>query len=145
MYRHSMTSLNEAAIRGHTASVELLIRAGSYVNTTDKYGWAPLSWACRNSTAENNYSENKTIRMLIDAGADVNYYLPESGECNEPPIIMASERGNDECVQILIDAGADVNIGMDGSEDTEAEAMSMAKKGGHTAIEVMLREAGAKG
>ena len=133
-----MTDLNEAACRGHTASVELLIRAGANVKTTDRYGWAPLSWACWISDASNNYARNRIARMLCDAGADVNYYCSR-GENKSPPIVYASAHGNLECVQMLCDAGADVNI-FDGSDRT---AMAKAKKGGHTAIVAMLKENGA--
>ena len=47
-----------------------------------------------------------TVRLLIDAGADVNATSP--GRCDQS-LFVALERGNPEIVRILVEAGADVN------------------------------------
>jgi ankyrin repeat protein len=89
---------------------------------------------------------DKIVRMLIDAGADVNAHNalnpvgPETraGEYGNA-LQAASVRGHDKVVRILMDAGADINI-QGGKYDNALFAASFKH---HDKVIRMLRNAGA--
>ena len=51
----------------------------------------------------------EAVKILIDAGADVNARTKKNGLWGETPLDYAAHYGESEAVKILIDAGADVN------------------------------------
>jgi ankyrin repeat protein len=53
--------LNQALLRNHVETVRILLEAGANPNGRDKYGFAPMTVACRNL---------ETANLLISAGAD---------------------------------------------------------------------------
>jgi hypothetical protein len=69
------TALHLASYEGRVAIVELLLRRGAPVNSTDdKYGTTPLVWALHAWLVEsraNEASYRLVARMLVDAGAHV--------------------------------------------------------------------------
>ncbi|WP_421875475.1 ankyrin repeat domain-containing protein [Marinoscillum sp.] len=101
-----------------TASIwpELLrpfIEAGANINEPGKSKYPPLLSAVTMSSAE-------SVRMLIEAGADVNYTQPSTGMSI---LHFATWRSNcAECVDLLIKAGADVNS-KDKNGETPATVM----------------------
>jgi ankyrin repeat protein len=77
------------------------------INQQNNEGWTPLMLASRNS---NTYSTENTVKILIDAGADLN--IQEKNGWSS--LMLASRNSNtystENTVKLLIDAGADVNI-----------------------------------
>ena len=91
------TPLHEASRRGHTAVVELFIRAGSNVSQENVFGDTALFLAMSNGHAD-------VARLLILAGADPNH-------CNvfgDTPLMTASYHGNIGQARQLLAAGASV-------------------------------------
>jgi hypothetical protein len=109
--------------------IQKLIKYGADINKTPKYEQSPLLLL----TSGKNI---KIIKMLINAGADVNYtdgfgFMPLADACNSPELtrifldagadvnqqgydqetaLMWAAQHNEEVVKILLEAGADVNI-----------------------------------
>ena len=91
------TPLHEASRRGHTAVVELFIRAGSNVSQENVFGDTALFLAMSNGHAD-------VAGLLIRAGADPNH-------CNvfgDTPLMTASYHGNIGQARQLLAAGASV-------------------------------------
>jgi ankyrin repeat protein len=120
----------EAAAKGHTDVIRLLLANGANINQAGKYGQNALNVASQNGQEAavrilieagayvNNFDEGTSVtsiqvasweghkgivKMLIKAGADVN-----SG--SEPALYCASAFGHEDVVQTLILAGADINL-----------------------------------
>ncbi len=78
--------LDWAAVRGHTAVADYLIRRGANVNAVDGAGWTPLHLAAREGHLE-------LVKLLVKCGADVGAKteaLPESSsnyEPGSPPVV----------------------------------------------------------
>ena len=88
---NNFTPLHSAAMRGHAAVCEVLLRAGAGVNVqTDPQGYAPLHSAAFAGHVE-------AIRVLLAHGADrtlVNYR-------GERPADTARRTGQSEAVRVL--------------------------------------------
>lgn len=79
-------------------------------NKLSKYnnaGQTALMIACANS---NTYSNIETVKMLIDAGADVNFRNNRNITALFKSCQYSNTSSNVETVKMLIDAGADVNV-----------------------------------
>jgi ankyrin repeat protein len=113
----------EAAAKGHTDVIRLLLENGANINQEGKYGQNALYFASENG-------KEAAVRMLIEAGACVN------NEDGTMPIQVASERGHKGIVEMLIKAGADVNLGY-------GPALYYASKSGHEDVVQTLILAGA--
>jgi ankyrin repeat protein len=77
-----------------------LIVLGANLDWQDEgnYGWTALHWATE-------YCKVEIVKMLIDAGADVNAH-----KWGWTPLHWAAGRGKVEIVRMLIDAGARKDI-----------------------------------
>lgn len=97
--------LYEAAKNGDVKNVKLLLSQGVDPNFS-KNGIPALYAAVQLS---NTTSSLEIVKILIDAGADVNMYT-KSGYT---PLVTASERSNStsslETVKLLLDSGAEIN------------------------------------
>lgn len=86
--------------------------------------------------------DTNAIKMLIDAGADVN-----AGEREVTPLTLAVRENDINAVKMLIDAGADLNkIGYDGNfklMEDKATPLTCAAKANATEILKTLIDAGA--
>ena len=54
----------QAAKRGQTEALALLLDAGASINSVDRRGWSAAHWACRNGSAS-------TLALLRSRGADL--------------------------------------------------------------------------
>ena len=99
------TTLIQTVSNGHSACVELLIKAGADVNMSTSRGRLALFEAV--------YSGNDHIvRQIINAGADVNLVAHRMARL---PLMIAAELGNSRSVELLLQAGANVNqVAFDG-------------------------------
>lgn len=119
--------LKNAAMRGDEALVKLLLQKEVNVNN------GSLHLAVCEGHVE-------IVKMLLDAGADVN--MDNSGEYDEAytPLMLAIETedcmGHETIVRILLDAGANV-------VNTTLNPLTSAASHGQVAIVKMLLEAGA--
>ncbi|WP_310488801.1 ankyrin repeat domain-containing protein [Chamaesiphon sp. VAR_69_metabat_338] len=76
-------AISNAAAAGHTAIVELLIKAGANVNLRDKLGFTPIA-----SAAYAGYGQ--IVQLLIDAGADTQ---APAGEANSYSALEYAQMG----------------------------------------------------
>ena len=81
------------------------------------------------------------VRILIDAGADVNKATPR--DYIETPLLMASFKGWSPVVRMLIDAGADVNKGITFGDNENSIPLICASEWGFDDVTRMLIDAGA--
>jgi ankyrin repeat protein len=88
-----------AAHRGHAATVELLLEAGSPPDADlDPNGATPLMGAAR-------YTHGDVVRLLLDSGADVM----RRDQSQETALHRAALTDDVEIIRLLLDAGADPN------------------------------------
>ena len=93
-------SLSAAVTSGDVEGVHCLIEElGADVNATDVDGNPMLFWIILEENLE-------IVRLLVDAGADVN---ATDAILGRPMLSWAIQDNNPEIVRLLVDAGADVN------------------------------------
>ncbi|EHK16897.1 uncharacterized protein TRIVIDRAFT_162206 [Trichoderma virens Gv29-8] len=111
------TPLIWAARNGYVNVVRLLIERGGDVNAKDNSERTPLSLAALYKHKDGEHKEtpliwaarkgHKTIvKMLLDAGADVNVKEQHLGET---ALTLAIESGHEETIQALLDNGANIH------------------------------------
>ncbi len=120
--------LVQAAARGDTATVRLLLRQSVDVNAADSDGATALHWATWADDAA-------LVNELLRAGARVA--VPNA--FGVAPIHIAAQHGHDAIVRRLLDAGADVNAA-DGTGDT---LLMAAVRAGSLATVTLLVDRGA--
>ena len=130
--KYGFTPLHEAVFMKKGNSIEYLIESGADVNARTKHGVSVL----HTSITYRVYTE--LVRLLVEAGAKVNYSIPKHELF---PLHYAMEAYDDEVFDLLIDAGADVNaIGDQGNS-----ILHVAKKRGTNQYFIKrLEELGAK-
>lgn len=82
-----------AALKGHLALTDKLVKKGADVNKT---GWTPLHYAASNGHVE-------VIKLLLENHA----YIDAESPNGSTPLMMASMYGNPQSVKLLLDEGAD--------------------------------------
>ena len=137
------TALHTCARAGKTAAAKVLVANGATIDVVEAWrGQTPLMWAAANGHPE-------TMRMLIEAGADVNArsalqnwerqrtaeprdkWLPPGGLT---PMLFAAREGCVDCVKVLVAAKADINI-----VDAESQsALIVALINGHVDVAAAL-------
>jgi len=90
--------LIEATLNGQTDTVRSLLRSGADTNAVYRTNTA-LTYAARDGFLD-------IARLLIDAGADVNWIDGEG----VTPLILASFKDHEAIVRLLLDHGADPTI-----------------------------------
>ncbi|MEH6517774.1 MAG: ankyrin repeat domain-containing protein [Halioglobus sp.] len=127
------TALETASGKGHADVVELLLQKGAKTRTDKSRGLYAATWAGgrghtetlllllkhENPDAEHlnplfgpaliGATRNQhltTIRALLTAGVDPNWYTPR-GSSPKPAILIAAAPGHEETFLILLEAGAD--------------------------------------
>src|SRR5436190_617676 len=124
--KHGQTALMWAAAEGHTAVVELLLKAGADFRTSlADSGFTPLFFAVREGRTE-------VARALLKAGADVNETMQPrktSGtgvRKGTSALILAVENGHFDLALTLLEAAADPNDQRSGF--TTLHAMTWVRK-----------------
>ena len=98
--KNGYTPLHQAVFMRKGDSIEYLIENGADVNARTKNGVSIL----HTSVTYRSYIE--LVRMLIEAGANVNYSIPGHEVF---PLHFAMDALEDKAFDLLIDSGADVN------------------------------------
>jgi len=105
--KNGNTPISVALARGDSEILQLLIDYGGEINTKNGMNVTPLYQAIQGNQASivlafgNNEPKLENIKILINAGADVN------AVCNNESILdLAYEIKNEEVIKILKDAGA---------------------------------------
>jgi ankyrin repeat protein len=124
------TPLHWAVQLDDVATVDLLIRAGARVGTTNRYGATPLWVACTNGSAP-------MVDRLLKAGADANTLSADG----ETPLMVASATGNIDVMKALLKFGPDVNARESRKGQT---ALMWAAAEGHADAVELLVEIGAR-
>lgn len=136
----------------------LLIERGVEINSKDKEGRTPLSWAVMKG-------DNAVVQLLIERGADINskdnwgetslswavmkgyksivqllverkVEIESRNIWGETPLSQAAGNGHEAIIQLLIERGAEVN-----SRDVLGQTpLSLAMKGRHEALTQLLVE-----
>jgi ankyrin repeat protein len=113
------TILHLAALRGDTAAVVTILRAGAAVNKRDKAEKTPLDLAFTN-TRTKNYAET-TEKLILEGGISESpvytYFAPAVRSSNYDirmsdgiaPLHFASQEGHTGYVLYLLDKRADIN------------------------------------
>ena len=96
-----------ARVYGNSQSVKLLLRSGAEVNRTNMMGANALMCAVA-------ADDERTVRLLLDAGADVNYGPAPSNLTvvwggGRTPLMWSAFRGNTRITKMLLSRGAKVD------------------------------------
>jgi ankyrin repeat protein len=98
--RYGGTALLPAAERGHVGVVRELMPTGIAIDHVNRLGWTALLEAV--ILGDGGPPHRQIVRMLLDAGADVNVADREG----VTPLEHARRRGYDDIARALVDAGA---------------------------------------
>ena len=90
--------LHQAALRGHTLSIEMLLKLGVEVNATDKQGRTALHDACLKGHVN-------AARLLLDRGAKINARDKDGAT----PLHDAALGGGAPVIELLLSRNADIN------------------------------------
>ena len=96
------TLLYWAADLGYVESVKLLVEKGAKLNEKNNLGDTALMAAVLNFDIRPEANTGIIVKILIDAGADVNILDNK----NNSPLLLAAYRKNKGIIKMLIDAGA---------------------------------------
>lgn len=121
--------LMQAAEKGNTEAVKVLIEEKVDVNATDKNGMTALMWAA----AKGHLA---TAELLITKGADINV----SDNDGSTPLRYAAANDRTEIAKILIEKGVDMNA----KDNKGVTPLKRAVEKGHSAMVELLRSYGAK-
>ncbi|KAL2033341.1 hypothetical protein VTO58DRAFT_104055 [Aureobasidium pullulans] len=102
-----------------------------YVNVRDQYGRTLLSYAAQMNSVE-------AVRLLVNAGADLNMKSEEKGDAGFTPLLYAACGGHEDTVIALLDSGADVRSKDHGGRT----ALAYASNHGFQAVARVLLERG---
>lgn len=123
------TALIDAANRGATETVQILVNAGANIEArTKSEGETALILA-----AHDNHPV--IVEMLLDRNADIN----ARNSNGESALMLAATRGWVDVVRILLKRGADINA----RDHLENTALRNAEKYGGPEVTQLLRSAGA--
>jgi ankyrin repeat protein len=95
------TPLSIAAYCNHPKVVQLLLKHGANINTTDKNNRAPVTWA---AAFKDHYS---VVEILINNGADLEIPSLNTGSTT---LFVASHAGNFDIIKLLVSKGAKWNV-----------------------------------
>ena len=92
--------MHKACGAGIENEVKILLKHATKEDVEERngFGWSPLYYA-------SSRNHPNIIKLLIDAGADVNGTMEHNGDT---PVIVASENDSAEALEYLIKQGADI-------------------------------------
>lgn len=85
-----LSVIHSAAVSNNPLVLTEILKYNLDINSTDKEGWTPLLAAVSTGLIEN-------VKILLDAGADVNIKLHDGTTCLQ----LAKEKGHKEVVKLL--------------------------------------------
>ena len=121
--------LIESAKNGDLARTRDLLSRGAAINTSDRRGFTPLTWASAGGSLE-------VVRLLLESGAAVE----RRAQDGTTALMVASANGFTEIVRALLVRGADPAAARSG-----VKARQLAVDRGHTDIAALLEQAEALG
>jgi hypothetical protein len=124
-------ALHWAACGDDPGAVRELLAQGARVNTADNSGYTPLMGAINNERIAN-------AKILIDAGANVNARIPESGD-TALTLPLYYKRDSHEGVSLLLGKGANPST----TNSVERSALMLATFGQPSSVVEALLNAGA--
>lgn len=98
------TPLTQAAAHNDAAALRQLLADGHRADEEDANPWTPLIWASRSGSID-------AIKVLLDAGADVNKPGTTGDDWDATPLQHAILERQPAVVQLLLDRGAEANHG----------------------------------
>ncbi|CAF1638922.1 unnamed protein product [Rotaria magnacalcarata] len=170
LHIENQTPLLIACVIKHEQIIRYLVKSGANVNLTCESGSSPFLAICQHNNVElarfliengarydgeaKSFYDGKinglivaaesgsfeTLRLLVEAGLDVNYKIEGQGEtAGRTPLFCACAKGFQDIVEYLIDRGADVN----GAEESGLSCLHIASAMGHDGTVRILCEGGA--
>ena len=128
-HRLDSTPLYEAAWKGHTNVVQILIDKGADLNKTSQWGQTPVNMAAR-------AGHKHVVQLLLDKGADPN----EASGRGQTPLHWAAMEGHKYVVQMLLERGAEPNRKTEHEQWTPLHCAALM---GHLDVVKMLLDGGA--
>jgi hypothetical protein len=121
--------LIESAKHGDLGRTRDLLKSGAAVNTADRRGFTPLTWAAASGNLE-------MVRLLLENGAAVERRAKDGTTA----LMVASANGFIEIVRALLVRGSDVTAARGG-----VQARQLALDRGHSDVAALLEQAEALG
>ena len=121
--------LIESAKNGDLARTRDLLSRGAAINTADRRGFTPLTWAAAGGNLE-------MVRFLLEGGAAVERRAKDGTTA----LMVASANGFTEIVRALLARGSDATAARGG-----VKARQLAIERGHTDVAALLEQAEALG
>jgi ankyrin repeat protein len=140
--RDSVTALHAAASRGDSVMTDVLLKAYANPNLRDTSALTPLMYAVMHGAWVNYLRGISVVKMLINAGADVNAVNKNKVTvlqfaCNvKGSLDIGFEEQRLKIVQLLLDKGADVTV----RNSHGLTALDMAKILGKSDLIALIRE-----
>jgi hypothetical protein len=142
------SAIHAAALHGETEALNALIKRGARIDLPVAATLGRIDDFRRLLPASNEderhlalalaaqYGHIEIVRMLLDAGEDLNRYNPVGGHSHMTPLHQAAGAGNIEMVRLLVERGARLDL-----KDVlwSATPADWARHGGKTEIEAYLR------
>ncbi len=136
------TPLHIAAWHGYRRTVGVLLKSGASTKKLDKYGQSVLHQRSGLSPIQFASEERDfpaTVKILIEAGADVNVAARMTYQRGMTPLMTACNYAPIEVVRIMLENGADPEVRL--KNGSERDAFAMAKTKGREDVMKLLREA----
>lgn len=144
-----VSPLMTALAFGYLDAAQALVRRGATINSVAAAAGLGLTQEVRQLLATSDsasrhkalalaaqHGHNEVLRLLIDAGEDLNRYNPEGNHSHSTPLHQAVWSDHEETVRLLVENGARLDI-----RDTlwDGTPLGWAEHGGRTTIAEFLR------
>ncbi len=133
---HVVSPLFVAVYGRHQEIVSALLQAGADVDVGVHEGNSDLPSGTTPLIVATQRGDEGIVRLLIDAGANVNYVVPDLGTT---ALLLAARDGSETLIRLMINAGADVTYALPNG----MTALLMAVQREHVDVARLLVDAGA--